>query len=360
MILRRDLFRTRAGIHHIGNRTYLHINYRWRNIAHYLPGSDIQKLKTKNEQITQDLRLVNVISSNRRIRQIEISNSQKTTQSLSQNSDSIPEERSLSQSQEEFHDSARKKVKLSDSSPPIRLLRPVSDSKLAEIVNIPTNPSTGDFPQTLQLDEGEEGDGEHAFRVKFIYEKEILDSSTKGEVTFTKNICWTSGCAELKLGRSDFAFLPEIILGKISREHATVLGYRNRRKESNLDEIMMVPTQKDTKSSQVYSQNATMSTAPINSSLLVNSPLKMTLDKEAGSSKTTHFAIYNESVNKTYVLTNHEYGQVEDSKQAIKGKFRTLKVGDKMELRHLDIVALKINPVSKAVSVGFQFLSENL
>ena len=334
-----------------------------------MPGSDIQKLKTKHEQLTHNLNLVNVIYSNYH------GKSRSASKSPLKNFKSQQEEenaRAQGEDHSDCEDTARKKIKKQSPLYPQDLNQLALENKKTDVANMKTIPSTllDDFtneynslPSTFKNtlpDIDDENCNETAFRFQFIYEANLYESLSAEDRLGCVDTCWKADYAEFKIGRANFPYLPEYLLGKISREHATIVGYRNRRKEINLDEAMMLPTPEDVKISQTYSQNTLLSS--LQPSLVEQtSPMKgICLNKPEQSNNSMHFAIYDDSPNKTYVLTDHKYGEIKNPKERVKGKFKVLKVGDKMELRHLDIVGLKVSTETKEVVFGFQFLCDNL
>lgn len=71
------------------------------------------------------------------------------------------------------------------------------------------------------------------------------------------------------------------------------------------------------------------------------------------------FTIQDMSQNHTFIMRDRGFGKITSSTQAIKGKFQQLKFIESMEIRHLDIVEIRVHPLSKELLYGFQFLSQD-
>lgn len=188
-----------------------------------------------------------------------------------------------------------------------------------------------------------------AFKLNFIYHPEYFANISSEERLLSKNVNWERDFVEYKIERMSFDFLPEALLGRISREHAAIFGYRQAISSQKNDAIIA--------ESDSFPSHSNISET---GTILLDSP-DNSIEKQPEKKKfTTHFTLQDESPNKSYVLKNHSYGNLFNYGGKVKGKFKALSTGEKTELQHLDIVGIRINLSTKEILFGFQFLCENL
>lgn len=197
-----------------------------------------------------------------------------------------------------------------------------------------------------------------AFQLKLLCEAKIFDAVVEKKMVPEIESWWEGDFARYRIARSNFKFLPDTLSNKISREHATIVGYRSRHnKTGGQSDLNFFPNQKEEGNiiGRLFSS-------------LIEPKEKDDVEVEENKAKTSpekgieekHFAIFDESPNKIYVLKEHKYGLISSPREKIEGQFRKLSVGERMELNHLDIIAIKLDLKRREMIFGFQFLSENL
>lgn len=201
---------------------------------------------------------------------------------------------------------------------------------------------------------------EVAFRLVFLYQPEYFSKFKAEQSELTQNFYWKDDHVEYKIERMNYAFLPDNLVERISREHATISGYRRDKiqnetiKEKNSGKGEREPLLIKNVNDPPHGDSERLHT------LAVGKDAESDTKREGKSRMEGFFTIHDESPNKTYILSDHDLGIVSGPTVRIKGNYKSLSAGEKMELHHKDIVAIRINLSTRELQFGFQFLCENL
>ena len=318
------------------------VEMRWRNIINFLPSSDIQKLRRQNEQVLQSLTLINGLSTIKTSKEFKLSDHPRETANFLEKEEARAEKKNgnIENTIAAFRASAETATDLLVPTP-IQQRKESLSSKLTYKSGL-SNP----IPNL---------DREIAFKLTFLYQSEYCAAIKAEEKNLSQCFFWNNNYVEYKIERINFGYLHELLLGRISRWHATIIGHRSPKKQFNTGKEAL-------KASRLLNNKRSIGAVKEGNAVTDFSGNYAPTDDSATENNLEveiNFTIQNESPNKTYVLRGHKFGIIKNSTKRIKGKYITLNVGERMALRNEDIIAIKVNLSTKEIQFGFQFICEN-
>lgn len=333
---------------------------RWRNISNYLPGSCNHVIRKKNLQITQILNLVSILLDVRAHKERNLQQ-QAGVSIMPESMESMSNAYDLRDEADNHEQWIHRKVKKESNTCSQTIIienakiekRFDSVSKLIIPIKMTSYRFKNYFSQSLEpkkqsLSNDRLRDQQKkraAFKLKVIYHSEFFSTLSSENKALTKVIYWEDNSAEYKIERKDFLFLPESLSMRISREHATI------RCSQNVEEGLIF--KQNDRESNSEGGNLAVDVCQSNSASFS--------ERKSGSREADiKYILQNQSSNGTYILKRHCYGVLSSHAEIIKGEFKILGIGDKIELQQQDIIAIRINNITKEVAFGFQFLCENL
>lgn len=287
----------------------------WTAFKNMLPGSDLQKLKERNQQLIHIINLLNL--------HLNATKSVKRVASW----DDYDDESDMQGS------GPTKKVKMSCVSK-------ASDVIFSESSSVRSSSSSRSrresYARPTSASASNETKKEVAFKLNLLCDRKVgeaLSSAENIETAITGH--WEQGDqATYEFHRFDFPKLPTDEIKKISKDHATIIATRCRKGRRD--------TRESTTSSVMVDENEQ----------------NISSQMEEEDSYEYKYILRDQSLNGTFYLKRCEI--VEGSLEGVEilGNFVTMKKGEEIELEHGDIIGLVVQkPKCNGLIFGFQFLA---
>lgn len=287
---------------------------RFHNIKFLLPGSDLHKLKDKNNQLVKDITLISlhlnmpvVIKEDAVYKSPRLLKKVKTLESARR----VEVDVDISVMKKSLSQPSKKASEAFDLSLDDPIL-----SKQTSLVESPASPENSQQKPKMP-----------AFRIQYLIHPKILAKCNRDKAIEQDECYWNdSNSCEFKVERLNYLFLTENIIPRISKTHAIITG--KRLSESEL--LRDFATQDDQDPSQTL-------------------PPLWTFELEDGS------------LNGTFILkaSDSDFPTKASNGKAVDGEFEKITNGNKVELNNGDIVGVVLNkPEYQQLLFGFQFFCE--
>jgi len=353
----------------------------WTSFKNMLPGSDLQKIKEKNQQLVHVINLLNLhlntIKKGKRVlssvsfpkddeERKEINEDPQKRLKTSASRYSFPEKENIPNEKEmkglrksfsSFKFSYSKKATV-EIKPEEEVLpsRPVEEIKIEEI-----------HDEDDDSKKPENFNKRPAFRLKTLYSPELAEKIgdyPKNQPYIRKY--WPNKESNEEVAynfqRTKYMYLPNVELQKLSRDHAMLIAERRPRvkKVINTQELHG-PTQDEQDDSWVYNSRVLFMSTQLDEGF----SQQLTQNQNQGQAMEEEieyeyrYKLKELSLNGTFFLRSYEKQEIECGKDGvlIEGDFRWMKKDEEMRLCHGDIIGLIMKkPESKELIFGFQFL----
>jgi hypothetical protein len=315
----------------------------WTTLRNMLPGSDLQKIKEKNQQLVHIINLLNLhLNSRKKFKRSATSNFADEMPNLN---GSMPSKKLKTSTFSSTADSySVRRLSTIQCSPKI-------DSRLTFSERM----STTSFDSVAAVEDEEEkpNTGEMAFKLKLLCDLSLVQRSS--ECPDLLRFWNDENGAICTFKRLKFTNLLQNEIQKLSREHAVIKATRKSNdgisaiKECNEQDEMSGPIEEEkqqpepsTVMSEENSQNST----------------KM-IEEKQNSKYNYEYTLTDLSTNGTYYLKTHNLPENVGPGVELSADFLKLSKNEQVNLEHGDIVGLIMKkPFCKKLVFGFQFLNK--
>jgi len=306
-----------------------------------LPGSDLHKIKEKNQQLMNVINLINfhLVSKSTTMakRMKTIADDAEIDTNLTLKKVKTME---LNRSMESL--ALTRKTNSEGGKPNILLEATLADdpeeNKALDGPTLPDDEEIGDHPPK-----------DIAFRLQMLYDERLGKTfHNNKEVTHIIEMPWEAdGTSVYTFQRINFHYLPPNDLPRLSRDHAVITAVRKVEKKSQED-IALAPTLLDNDNdNKLYGPTMPDTDDEPNPSH----------EEEKSNQVKNEYVLKDLSLNGTYYLKNQNIISFNTNGMKISGDFLQLKKGEEIKLEHGDIIALiTVKPHHKDLIFGFQFL----
>jgi len=321
----------------------------WTTLRNMLPGSDLKKIKEKNQQLVHIINLLNLhLNSRKKFKRSSTSNLVKRAATSHYIDDEIISNMNGSV--------PTKKLKRStfDNGDAIRRLStyqcsPKMESRLT-FSHLSTN-SFNSYESIIDDEEEKNGTGEFAFKLKLLCDMTLAQKSRDCQELIRN---WNDeNQAVCTFKRLKFFNLLENEVQKLSREHAVIKA--SRKKNDGLNAIQECE-EKDEISGQIEEEK------PVESSTKMQEEVNQNSNKmieERSPMYNYEYTLTDLSTNGTYYLKGYNIPENVGPGVELSTDFNKLSKNESVTLEHGDIIGLIMKkPINKKLIFGFQFLTK--